>query len=120
MSMEISGELQNKIGQYQQIQQQLQMISTQKVQISAQLEEIKNTLDELNGLKKGTPVYKFTGSLLIKVTDMDVLKKDMEESKETSSIKVKSLERQEKQLKDRFVSLQSEITEAMQKLQGPG
>jgi prefoldin beta subunit len=119
MSMEISGELQNKIAQYQQIQQQLQMISTQKVQVSAQLEEIKNTLEELEGLKKGTPVYKFTGSLLVKVTDLEVLKKDIEESKETSSIKVKSLERQEKQLKERFVSLQQEITQAMQKLQGP-
>jgi prefoldin beta subunit len=120
MSLEISGDLQNKIAQYQQIQQQLQMISTQRVQISAQLDEISSTLEEVEKLKKGTPVYRFTGSLLIKVTDMDGLKKDLEEGKETSSIKVKSLERQEKQLKERFVSLQNEITQAMQKLQGPG
>jgi prefoldin beta subunit len=119
MSIEIPAELQNKIAQYQQIQQQLQLITTQKVQITAQLDEVNNTLEEVEKLKKGTPVYKFTGSLLVKVTDMETLKKDLQESKETSSIKVKSLERQEKQLKERFVSLQQEINQAMQKMSLP-
>lgn len=119
MSIDIPAELQNKIAQYQQIQQQLQLITTQKVQISANLDEVNGTLEEVEKLKKGTPVYKFTGSLLVKVTDMESLKKDLQESKETSAIKVKSLERQEKQLKERFVNLQQEISQAMQKMSSP-
>lgn len=114
MSAEIPAKIQNQIAQYQQIQQQLQLISSQRVQINSQLEEVKTTLEEVENLKKGTPVYKLAGNLLVKVTDMDVLKKDLEEQKETSSIKVKSLERQEKQLKERFIGLQQEITKAMQ------
>ncbi|MCK4266457.1 MAG: prefoldin subunit beta [Thermoplasmata archaeon] len=116
MSVEIPAKIQNQIAQYQQIQQQLQMITSQRVQISAQLEEVKSAQEDLEKLKKGTPVYRVTGSLLIKVTDLKELKKDLDEKNETSSIKVKSLERQEKQLKERFVSLQQEITQAMQGL----
>jgi len=116
MSVEIPAGLQNKIAQYQQIQQQLQMITSQRMQIASQLEEVKGTMEELEKIKKGTPIYKVVGNLLVKVSDIPALKKDLEEQSETSSIKVKSLERQEKQLKERFVSLQQEITQAMQGL----
>jgi prefoldin beta subunit len=114
MSVELPAKVQNQILQYQQIQQQLQMIAQQRAQISGQLEELKGTLEELGKLKKGTAVYKVSGSILVKVTDLDSLKKEMKEQEETSSVKVTSLERQEKQLKERFINLQQEITKAMQ------
>jgi len=114
MSVELPAKVQNQILQYQQIQQQLQMIAQQRAQISGQLEELKGTLEELGKLKKGTAVYKVSGSILVKVTNLEGLKKEMEEQKETAGVKVTSLERQEKQLKERFISLQQEITKAMQ------
>jgi prefoldin beta subunit len=114
MSVELPAKVQNQILQYQQIQQQLQMIAQQRAQISGQLEELKGTLEELGKLKKGTAVYKVSGSILVKVTNLEGLKKEMEEQKETAAVKVTSLERQEKQLKERFISLQQEITKAMQ------
>jgi prefoldin beta subunit len=114
MSVELPAKVQNQILQYQQIQQQLQMIAQQRIQITGQLEELKATLEELAKIKKGTAVYKVSGSILVKVSDLGGLKKEMEEQKETSAVKVTSLERQEKQLKERFVNLQQEITKAMQ------
>jgi len=118
MSVELPAKVQNQILQYQQIQQQLQLIGSQRVQISGQLEELKATLEELGKVKKGTAVYKVSGSILVKVQDLETLKKEMEEQKETAAVKVTSLERQEKQLKERFINLQQEITKAMQG-QGP-
>jgi len=114
MSVELPAKVQNQILQYQQLQQQLQLIAQQRVQISSHLEELKGTLEELGKLKKGTPVYKVAGSILVKVQDLEGLKKEMDEQKETATVKVTSLERQEKQLKERFVNLQQEITKAMQ------
>jgi len=112
--MEIPAKIQNQIMQYQQLQQQLQMITSQRMQISAQLEEVKATIEELDKVKKGTAVYRVTGSILVKVSDLAGLKKELDEQKETASVKVTSLERQEKQLKERFINLQQEITKAMQ------
>jgi prefoldin beta subunit len=110
---DIPPKLQNQIAQYQQIQQQLQMVMAQRNQYSLQLEEVERALDELGKSKPETPIYRNVGSLLIKVEKMDDLKKELDEMKDTLGIKVKSMERQENQLKERFNALRTELQTAL-------
>ena len=112
--VEMSPKLQNQIAQYQQIQQQLQMVMAQKGQYSMQLEEVERSLEELGKAGPETPTYRNVGSLLIRVEKLEDLKKELEESKDTLGIKIKSMERQETQLKERFNSLRTELQSALQ------
>lgn len=111
---DIPPKLQNQIAQYQQVQQQLQMIMAQRNQYSLQLEEVERALEELGKSKPETPIYRNVGSLLIKVEKQEDLKKELDEMKDTLGIKVKSMERQENQLKERFTSLRTELQSALQ------
>lgn len=110
---EIPQKLQNQIAQYQQLQQQLQLVMAQRNQYSLQLEEVERAIDELGKARAETPVYRNVGSLLIKVEKLDELKKELAESKDTLGIKVKSMERQENHLKERFNALRTELQSAL-------
>ena len=107
----ISPQLQNQITQFQQVQQQLQTVSTQKLQMEAQIKEFDRTIEELE--KSTGDVYKNVGSLMIKVSNKDAVKAELEEGKETYEVRVKSLERQEASLRERFETLQETINKAM-------
>ncbi|TLZ69731.1 MAG: prefoldin subunit beta [Methanobacteriota archaeon] len=110
---EISPQLQNQIQQYQQLQQQLQVLGTQRLQLEAKLREVDSTLEELGKLKDGADVYKSIGMLLVKADDHDALKKELEDHKETLTIRVKSIQKQEKALGERFEDLQGKIQAAL-------
>jgi prefoldin beta subunit len=110
---EISPQLQNQIAQYQQLQNQLQVIGSQRVQLEAKLREIEQTLEELGKLSGDTPVYKSIGMLLVRQDDREALKKELEEHKETLTIRVKSLQKQEKALGERYEDLGAKIQAAL-------
>ncbi len=114
---EISPQLQNQIAQYQNLQNQLQVLGSQRVQLEAKLREIDGTLEELGKVSGDTPVYKSIGMLLVRQDDRDALKKELEEHKETLTIRVKSLQKQEKSLTERYEDLGGKIQAA---LGGPG
>lgn len=110
---EISPQLQNQIAQYQQLQNQLQVLGSQRVQLEAKLREIEQTLEELNKLSGDTPVYKSIGMLLVRQDDREGLKKELEEHRETLTIRVKSLQKQEKALSQRYEDLGAKIQAAL-------
>jgi len=110
---EISPQLQNQIAQYQQLQNQLQVLGSQRVQLEAKLREIEGTLEELVKIKDDTPVYKSIGMLLVKQDDREALKKELEEHMETLTIRVKSLQKQEKALTERYEDLANKIQSAL-------
>lgn len=110
---EISPQLQNQIAQYQQLQNQLQVLGSQRVQLEAKLREIEQTLEELNKLSGDTPVYKSIGMLLVRQDDREGLKKELEEHRETLTIRVKSLQKQEKSLSQRYEDLAAKIQVAL-------
>jgi len=110
---DISPQLQNQIQQYQQLQQQLQVLGTQRLQLEAKLREVDNTLEELGKLPKDSSVYKSIGVLLVKADDREALKKELEEHKETLTIRIKSIQKQEKALGERFEDLQGKIQAAL-------
>ena len=114
MSMkEISPQLQNQIAQYQQLQQQLQLLAQQRLQLEAKLREIEGTLEELNKLTGETQVYKSIGMLLIRQDDRENLKKELDEHKETLTVRVKSVQKQEKSLSERYEQLGEKIQAAL-------
>jgi len=110
---EISPQLQNQIAQYQQLQNQLQVLASQRVQLEAKLREIEGTLEELNKVSGDTPIYKSIGMLLVRQDDREALKKELEEHKETLTIRVKSLQKQEKALSGRYEDLGGKIQAAL-------
>ncbi len=110
---EMSPQLQNQIAQYQNLQNQLQVLGSQRVQLEAKLREIEGTLEELSKITGDTPVYKSIGMLLVRQDDREALKKELEEHKETLTIRVKSLQKQEKSLTERYEGLASKIQSAL-------
>ncbi len=114
MSMkEISPQLQNQIAQYQQLQQQLQMLAQQRLQLEAKLREIDGTLEELGKLTGETQVYKSIGMLLVRQDDRESLKKELEDHKETLTVRVRSIQKQEKALSERYDQLGEKIQTAL-------
>src|SRR5205809_6273743 len=110
---EISPQLQNQIAQYQQLQNQLQVLASQRVQLEAKLREIEGTLEELNKASGDTPIYKSIGTLPLRPDHREALKKELEEHKETLTIRVKSLQKQEKSLSERYNDLAGKIQTAL-------
>jgi prefoldin beta subunit len=115
---EMSPKLQNQIAQFQQLQQQLQTVMSQKIRMDAMLKEMEMTIEELKKAPADTTVYKSVGSLMIKVADTPALQKEIEDDKETTEIRVKSLDRQEKMLKEKFQSVQEQLNRALGQQQG--
>jgi prefoldin beta subunit len=112
----IPPKVQNQIAQFQQLTQQIQMVTTQKIQLESQVRELEKTVQELEKVGDEA-VYRNVGSLLIQVKDKPALIAELKEQKETAEVRVKTLDRQDKHLRERHQTLQQQITQA---LQGPG
>jgi prefoldin beta subunit len=107
---EMSPKLQNQIAQFQQLQQQLQGVLQQKYRMDAQLKESE----------ADTPVYKNVGALMIMVKDKESLIKELEDDKETTEVRVKSLDRQEKMFREKYQVMQEQISRALGQNEGRG
>jgi len=119
MNENISPKLQNQIAQFQQLQQQLQSVLSQKFRMEAQLREVQMTIDELNKSADDVTIYKNVGSLLIKASDKESVVKEAEDDKETLEIRIKTLDRQEKALRDKYQTMQEQISKALGGAQAP-
>jgi len=87
--------------------QMLGTISSQKQQFSVQKEVILASLDELKDTKEKS-VLKVVGNILVQksVTDM---KKELEEQKETTELKIKTLEKQEENIIKKLNSIKAKV-----------
>ena len=108
---ELPPQTQEQIAQYQNLQQQLQVIGSQRIQLAAKLKEIEMAVQELEKAKD-RKVFKSIGMLLIEVDDMEALKKELGELRETYDLRVKTLERQEKRLGEKFQILHEQLSKA--------
>lgn len=107
MTEHISKEMQEKILEFQETQQQARIVLTQKYQLDMQLKETKNAIEELGKLEK-TEVHKAIGNILIKAPKEEVLK-ELKEREETLDIRLKTLEKQEAKLREKLNTLQDRI-----------
>ena len=87
--------------EYLKTYQQWQVVVMQKEQFVLQLSEIENTLRELE--KVQGDVYKISGSVMFK-KDKDDIVKELKEKKDLLELKIKSLEKQEKALREKLES----------------
>jgi prefoldin beta subunit len=111
MSGEISNlppKVQERLLRFQQLQQTLQSILTQKQQVENELKEGEQALDEINKTEETTPIYKTTGSLLIK-SDRNKVINDLNERKTLLDMRIKVLEKQEKRLREQLKDLQNKL-----------
>ncbi|UCG70386.1 MAG: prefoldin subunit beta [Thermoplasmata archaeon] len=113
MADEISPQLQNKIAQFQQMQQQIQMLSSQKFQLEAQLRDTERAIEELAKAPAEAPIYKSVGSLMVRAENKESIEKELAEKKETIDIRIKALDRQEKHLVEKYQTLQQELSQAL-------
>lgn len=104
----VSQESQQLIAQGTMYQQQLQVVVAQKESLRVQLLEMEKALEELGKTKEQT-VYKISGPVLVKATVKEV-KKELEEKKKFINLKVKTLEKSEKNLKDKLEEVGKQLS----------
>jgi len=92
---DISKDTEQKIAQLQLYEQSLQNILMQKQQFQSQSLEIESALKELETTKEA---YKIVGNIMVA------------SKKETMALRIKTLEKQEKQIRDKAKKLQEEVS----------
>jgi prefoldin beta subunit len=110
MKMAEDKETEQKIAQLQMYEQSLQNILLQKQQLQSQITEIESAL---KGLENSSESYKIIGNIMVKENSAD-LKKELEEKKSTQELRVKSIEKQENLIREKFEKLQSDVMKKMQ------
>ena len=111
----IPRQVQDKLAQFQNLQQQLQLISLQKQQMVIQNGEIDNAQKELSTLKAGK-IYRIIGPLLVETTKTDSEKK-MKDDSDLNKTRIEVLEKQEKKIAEKLNEMRTEL-QAM--IKGPG
>ncbi|MEK6983742.1 MAG: prefoldin subunit beta [Nanoarchaeota archaeon] len=109
--MEVSKETEQKIGQLQMFEQSLQNFLGQKQQFQVQLVEIESALRELDSTNCA---YKIVGNIMVEA-DKTELKADLESKKDILELRIKTMEKQEVQVRERASKLQSEILKKIKK-----
>lgn len=98
-------ETEEKIGRMQLMEQNIQNLLMQKQQFQSQMIECTSALEEL---KKSETAYKIIGNVMV-LSNKEDLKKDLEQKKEMTEIRIKSIEKQESEIKEKAKKLQQEV-----------
>jgi len=102
----ISKELEDKINEFQVLQNQLQMVATQRQQSKAQSDDMQDAITRLDNVTG--KVYRYSGSLFLESTKEDA-KKDLEERVEVLKVRDTALSKQEERVKKRLDDLRKDI-----------
>ncbi len=108
---EVSKDLQEKINRLSMMEQSLQSFLGQKQAFQAQLLEIDSALEELDKTDKA---YKIVGNVMI-ASDKEEMKKDLKQKKETTELRIKTIDNQEAKMREKTSELQSEVMKEMGK-----
>lgn len=109
--VEVSKDLQEKINKLSMMEQSLQSFLGQKQTFQAQLIEIDSALEELDKTDKA---YKIVGNVMI-ASDSEELKKDLKQKKETTELRIRTIDNQEAKMREKTSKLQSEVMKEMGK-----
>ena len=110
MSQELPPWLREQLTRLDSLQQNLQSVAMQKQQVDAELADAEKTLEELKTVADEEQIYKYVGSLLVKVTK-EAISKELEEKKDISTTRTLVLNKQESRLKENIKELQTKIDE---------
>ena len=109
--MDVSQETEQKISQLQMFEQSLQGFLGQKQQFQMQLVEVESALGELENTEKA---YKIVGNIMVEA-DKKELQADLNSKKEVLELRLKTMEKQETQVREKASKLQSEILKKIKK-----
>ncbi len=112
--MALPAKLQNDLKQFQRLQQELGNAQQQHLQIDLKLREVTHTLEELKSIAEDAVLYRPIGGLLVRAKNRKEVEDLLTEEKETLEVRVKAIERQENHLKERYTTMQQELTQALQ------
>ena len=112
--MAVPAKIQNDLKQFQRLQQELGAVQQQRLQIDLKVRETGHTLEELKGIPEDAVVYRPVGGLLVKAKSKKEVEELLTEEKETLEVRLKAVERQENHLKERYTTMQQELTQALQ------
>ena len=112
--MALPAKLQNDIRQFQRLQQELGAVQQQRMQVDLKLREVSHTLEELKTLSEDVVVYRPIGGLLVRAKSRKEVEDLLTEDKETTEVRLKAIERQENHLKERYTSMQQDLSQALQ------
>lgn len=98
-----------KLGKMQALEQNVQNFLMQRQQLQSQLVETGSALEGLEGAKEA---YRIIGSVMV-LSDKDAIKKELESKKEMIELRIKAIERQEKEIKEKAQKLQKEVLSEM-------
>jgi len=104
-------ETEKNIQQLQLLEQNIQNFVMQKQQLQMQIVEIDSALEEVGKTKEA---YKIVGNIMVSAESVD-LKKDLESRKQLIELRVKSMEKQENELKDKEKILRESVLKNMKK-----
>ncbi|WP_456474215.1 prefoldin subunit beta [Candidatus Pyrohabitans sp.] len=105
-------QLQQRLAQFQQLQQQAEAITTQRLQVELQLKEVTRALEEVEKLDEDAEIYRSVGNLLIK-SEKGKVETELKERKETLELRINTLKRQEEKVTSRLKELQTKIQDAI-------
>jgi len=104
--MELDKETQEKIQELQSYEQNINNLIFQKQTFQMELNESENALEEIK--KTNDSVFKIIGQIMIK-SDKDKILKELENKKKILSLRLESIEKQEKLLSEKSEKLRQEV-----------
>ena len=110
----LPAKLQNDLKQFQRLQQELGAIQQQRLQLDLKVREVSHTLEELKAVAEDAVIYRPIGGLLVRAKGRKEVEDLLTEDKETAEVRLKAVERQENHLKERYATMQQELTQALQ------
>lgn len=106
--------IKEKITRLDQIQRTLSAVLAQKQEVDGQLFEVTRALETISKLPEDAEIYKSIGAYLVKTTKSEA-QKELEEKKQLFRARKEIVERQEKKLREDFMTLQKEVSDYLSK-----
>ncbi len=103
--MTMSKEAQENVQRLQMLEQNLQSINVQRQQFQAQSFEIESALKEI---ASSQAAFKIVGGIMIG-SDKSSLQQELQGKKELIDLRLQTLDKQEKQLREKAKKLQEEV-----------
>ncbi len=110
----VNAYLQAQLKRAQQLQQQLETVVAQKYQMEIMAKDIEKTLEELDKLAGDERIYRSVGAIMVEVRDAGKLKEELREEKELLEMRIKTMEKQQKLLEDKYREVQQEVMRVYQ------
>jgi prefoldin beta subunit len=110
--MDLKTESDNKIQELQFLEQNLQAVMMQKQAFQLELSETENAIKEIENTNQ--EIYKIVGNIMIKSSKENLLK-ELKEKNDLLSLRLKSIDSQEKELMKNSEKLRQDVLSKIKK-----